>query len=301
MEASVSDQQLPQSMEASLAQEPLFDEDLDRKFMCPVCLCVLKEPVQTSCGHRFCRACIMGTIDLPFVRHNVRVPYSKCPVDNTYFHIEKELFCDNAIKREVLSLNVRCPNVETGCEWNGELRDYIEHEEQCQFKMVYCKNTCGVRVLRKDMPDHLENCELRIVFCPHCHEGMTHKIISKHEVLVCQNFPVQCLQCGRTGIKRKDISAHTSKDHGDCPITIIDCPFKVYGCKKTTTRLCMRSHIYDYCHTHLSLMTEHVRVQDQRIAELSHEVKAIRGMLTQNLEKHQSSADVPGTSSDNDI
>ncbi|XP_021344279.1 TNF receptor-associated factor 6-A-like, partial [Mizuhopecten yessoensis] len=120
--------QLPQSANLSTenAPEPLFDLDLDRKYMCPVCLCVLKDPMQTSCGHRFCKACITGTFALPTVRNNTRVPYSRCPVDNTYFHIEKELFPDNAIKREVLSLNVRCQNVLNECDWSGELRNYSE-------------------------------------------------------------------------------------------------------------------------------------------------------------------------------
>lgn len=30
----------------------------DEKYDCPICLLVLREPQQTTCGHRFCKNCI---------------------------------------------------------------------------------------------------------------------------------------------------------------------------------------------------------------------------------------------------
>ena len=41
-----------------LGYEAVFVDDPERKYMCPVCLVVMKEAVQTSCGHRFCEVCI---------------------------------------------------------------------------------------------------------------------------------------------------------------------------------------------------------------------------------------------------
>lgn len=35
-----------------------FVDPKDDKYMCPICLLVLREPLQTECGHRFCRVCI---------------------------------------------------------------------------------------------------------------------------------------------------------------------------------------------------------------------------------------------------
>ena len=44
--------------------------------------------------------------------------YFRCPIDNT---LTNEVFEDTAVKREVLSLNVKCNN--EICSWNGELRE----------------------------------------------------------------------------------------------------------------------------------------------------------------------------------
>lgn len=45
--------------------------------------------------------------------------YFKCPLDNTSAN---EVFQDNALRREVLSLKVDCTN-KSKCSWTGELRD----------------------------------------------------------------------------------------------------------------------------------------------------------------------------------
>ena len=39
-----------------------FDPPLESKYECPICLLGLREPVQTSCGHRFCKGCIVRSI-----------------------------------------------------------------------------------------------------------------------------------------------------------------------------------------------------------------------------------------------
>lgn len=39
-----------------------FDPPLESKYECPICLLGLREPVQTQCGHRFCRNCIVRSL-----------------------------------------------------------------------------------------------------------------------------------------------------------------------------------------------------------------------------------------------
>ena len=38
--------------------EYTFISDVSREYFCPICECVVREPVQTKCGHRFCKHCL---------------------------------------------------------------------------------------------------------------------------------------------------------------------------------------------------------------------------------------------------
>ena len=38
--------------------EILVNKDFDKKFQCNVCTLILRDPIQSYCGHRFCRKCI---------------------------------------------------------------------------------------------------------------------------------------------------------------------------------------------------------------------------------------------------
>ncbi len=43
------------------SQEPEFRENVD-KWRCPLCTRVVRNPVQTPCGHRFCDSCLTDYI-----------------------------------------------------------------------------------------------------------------------------------------------------------------------------------------------------------------------------------------------
>ena len=53
---------LSQEEPRSEGYDEYFDPPLESKYECPICLLGLREPVQTSCGHRFCRGCIVRSI-----------------------------------------------------------------------------------------------------------------------------------------------------------------------------------------------------------------------------------------------
>ena len=38
--------------------DEIFDVPVSTDYECPICITVLRDPVQTPCGHRFCIACI---------------------------------------------------------------------------------------------------------------------------------------------------------------------------------------------------------------------------------------------------
>ena len=38
-----------------------FIDKLPERLKCPICLCAMRNPVQTKCGHRFCNNCLYGS------------------------------------------------------------------------------------------------------------------------------------------------------------------------------------------------------------------------------------------------
>nr|XP_011454006.2 TNF receptor-associated factor 6-B [Crassostrea gigas] len=254
--------------ESPRSYDAAFCSDLDRKYLCPVCLSALHEPMQTSCGHRFCKTCIQGVIN---GRAN-----AKCPVDNVVFKCNDELFEDKAFQREVLSQTVKCGNHDKGCTWTGELRSYQEHDARCQYVSVHCENNCGLRIPRHQLTDHADVCERRPVDCQHCNSQIPFTDLTKHQVLACQNLPVQCTLCGQAGIRRKDISAHIDITTGDCPLTVIPCQYASFGCQFQDKRRDMVEHYREAANHHILLLVRKISDQEQRISALEREVHLIQ-------------------------
>ena len=48
-----------------------FVGTLDERLTCPICKMVFSEPWQTSCGHRFCKKCLDGRLQLGYVSAHV--------------------------------------------------------------------------------------------------------------------------------------------------------------------------------------------------------------------------------------
>ena len=58
------------------------------------------------------------------------------------------IYPNNALKREILDLKIKCDRHEEGCEWVGELRSRDLHYETCQYASEDCVNGCGRILIR---------------------------------------------------------------------------------------------------------------------------------------------------------
>ncbi|KAL5018948.1 hypothetical protein ScPMuIL_004670 [Solemya velum] len=262
--------------------DAMFEPDIDRKYICPVCLAALRDPMQTSCGHRFCKSCILGVV-------NGRV-YAKCPVDNVWLKTDEELFDDNAVRREVLSLIVKCDNQDDGCDWKGELRSLEGHDRTCPFTLMSCYYGCGASVLRQDLTNHLDTCDRRLVSCEHCQLQIAYGDITKHQLLICQKFPVRCTLCGQTGICRGAISQHIDVTSGDCPSTIVPCQFASFGCCFQDKRSMLPQHYNEGANHHIMLLVQQVSEQQRRISLLEAELPPVRQTASAVKDSEQASS-----------
>lgn len=112
--------------EMSVAEESSINDALapEARFECPICLAWLRDPVLTSCGHRFCRNCIYSWLE----RENA------CPVDNMKLNKE-DIFPDNFTRREISQQRTKCPNIVRGCLIELSPLDIETHLMVCEYKI----------------------------------------------------------------------------------------------------------------------------------------------------------------------
>lgn len=150
-----------------------------KQLECSVCLNLVTDPVQTDCGHIFCRECVSPVMVCPACREPV-APGAAKPLHE----------CNKPMMRMIHNLKVVCPNHARtsasvdgepgakrrrvqgeGCEWEGSYSDLLaKHIHECPLQVVPCPRGCGERMQRKDLKAHEIVCTKNLVKCPICEE-----------------------------------------------------------------------------------------------------------------------------------
>ena len=111
---SYKDGELPFHLSFNMANERKYErkveflKPLQKGHKCTICKLLLRAPLQTDCGHRFCLQCFYA-----YCGSGV------CPEDNivlTMGNAHPDRFCENEIK----ALEVFCQNKQH-CSWTGTL------------------------------------------------------------------------------------------------------------------------------------------------------------------------------------
>jgi hypothetical protein len=139
----------------------------DERFTCPLCMDILKEPVQCSNGHMFCKACISKAI-------TVRKQCPTCRCSLTESKLSKSLI----IRDMVLDLPVMCSSKlvtpkssEHCCQWTGKLSTLKQHESSCEFQNAMCDNEgCRRQFSNYQMVEHRKACKFNKIKCQYCRQ-----------------------------------------------------------------------------------------------------------------------------------
>ena len=165
---------------------------------CAICLHVLRDPHQTNCGHHFCLSCITKAYQQSHACPVCKEPYSS-------------IFRDKKVARDVKELQARCSKSNQGCEWVGELGNYINnHHNQCEFVNVRCTQ-CQQLVPKRLITKHKDLlCPLRKCICDYCRTYFsTYEDITKNHWPVCEFFPVPCPNdCPKGSVSRNRLMEH---------------------------------------------------------------------------------------------
>lgn len=260
----------------------IMDGKPDEKFCCGYCKLILRDPMQNACGHRFCRGCmeIIQSLPSPVICQSCRE--EGMPEDESILKAD-EMFDDKAARREMRKLPIKC--ISPGCSWKGQFNDFIEHDENCEKKMVQCQ-MCHVHVSKAKMTNHMtKSCPKRNVPCQYCKEMIVYDNTENHNK-TCPMYTIKCEGCGEK-IARKDIMEHQEKT---CTNRILTCP--VPSCK---VKLPSNQFIAHFSKETLKL--EHIAYLLERIQSLDVELNA----LTLRHEHSAVGTVVPGSLSVPDI
>jgi len=242
-----------------------FLNDVDSRYICPICLHCIRKPMQTYCGHRFCYACIKRIYG-----------YNKmltCPVDKQYSQVN-QMFHDIAIEREIESLHTGCSHATEGCRWTGELRDLGRHKMSCQMESVPCAN-CDVSVRRRDMADHETTCPNRTVTCDHCDTAVVYHRLSVH-TSICPRALVTCDLCHEVCLPREELPAHVHPDTGSCAKIKVSCIFKEFGCTFEAERSELNKHTSN-SEVHMIMLMKKIVSQDKTIKDFEGKINTLLG------------------------
>ena len=158
-------------------EEDRFENKVDIKLKCSVCLKVLKDPVQCPNEHYFCRSCIQTNL-----RHNAKT----CPVCQHPL-TEETLTKPPRILTELLeSLMIRCDNKNRGCQELIKLECLDHHVRSCGYSPTRCRNACCAEVMNRHKKEQhkRELCEFRKVVCDECGERLTWKSSRLHPCIM---------------------------------------------------------------------------------------------------------------------
>ena len=154
-------------------EEDRFENEVDIKLQCSVCLKVLKDPVQCPNEHYFCRSCIQRNL-----RHNAKT----CPVCQHPL-TEQTLTKPPRILTELLeSLMIRCDYENRGCRELIKLEFLDRHVQDCRYSLTRCTNACCLEVINRYEKERHERelCEFRQIVCHECGERLILKSSRVH-------------------------------------------------------------------------------------------------------------------------
>lgn len=241
---------------AGFEKEIFLNPDKIDKFICPVCLQIIRDWTIDPCGHSFCNECVISWINA-----NPTCPISKKPL------ALKNLIKHPGLEAEMKKLAVRCVHLEEGCAWTGLLEDYPSHlEAECDFEGELCPDKCGAVYPAKTRQEHKKVCANRIENCDFCEVKTQFRLMDDHKK-ACLKRPTECLHCALM-VVLAEMEGHLKV----CPSLPVVCRFQKFGCVWKDKRSEEEAHVQVY-------YNEHEQMLLSKIQALSLEQKNLKDQL----------------------
>ena len=155
-----------------------FQSVIDDGFICCICLCVLKDPMQCENNeHYFCSGCI---------KEHLKKTSHNCPVCQDKLTVETLRKAPRIVGDCVSRYKISCDYATRGCDEVLELGTLQTHVQNCDFMPVSCSNEgCDKIVSKRDVKHHEnELCQFKTTTCDDCGEKMPHHKYGAHSCVL---------------------------------------------------------------------------------------------------------------------
>ena len=186
-----------------------FQSAIDDGFICCICLCVLKDPMQCENNeHYFCSGCI---------KEHLKKTSHSCPVCQDKLTVETLRKAPRIVGDCVSRYKISCDFATRGCDKVLELATLQTHVQDCDFMPVSCSNEgCDKMVSKRDVKQHEnELCQFKTTTCDDCSEKMPNHKYGAHGCVLRRD--VDEMKKDLADVK-KDMS-ETKKDLADVKAT----------------------------------------------------------------------------------
>ena len=159
-----------------------FQSAIDDGFICCICLCVLKDPMQCENNeHYFCSGCI---------KEHLKKTSHSCPVCQDKLTVETLRKAPRIVGDCVSRYKISCDYATRGCDEVLELGTLQTHVQNCHFMPVSCSNEgCDKIVSKRDVKHHEnELCQFKTMTCDDCGEKMPHHKYGAHGCVLRRDF-----------------------------------------------------------------------------------------------------------------
>ncbi|XP_065903737.1 TNF receptor-associated factor 4-like [Dysidea avara] len=207
------------------------------RLICKICQLPCRQAQKSECcGHVFCK------VDLYTMR--TTSDCDACPMCRVEPLIT---YCDRAVDREIMELEIYCLNRNDGCIWVGELSSIDDHLNKGGGCMITCRS-CKLQMHPADMARHAAvECPC---YCQYCGLTAESEVISAQHKEKCH---LPCPNMCGVDIPRCDVDEHVKK----CPLETVEC----FICGEEMARKYEDKHYGDYTFLHLQITSIYLAME----------------------------------------
>ena len=181
------------------SQDNLIDKKNNEDLICPICYCILKEPINCSDNknsHSFCKICIDKYLENK----------DKCPTCKLNF----EYKINNEIYNKLNKLLFECVFKNEGCNEIISYSEYLNHINNCKYNNMRYEcaikkynyerkefEECGYIGNKINMNKHFKLCGYNNLKCKFCNENIYQMNLEEHIINKCKFVIINDKNCNK--------------------------------------------------------------------------------------------------------